>query len=346
MSASPRLGAAPAAPELAPGAPLLEVRGLTTWFPIRAGVLRRPVAWVRAVDGVDLDVPAGRTVALVGESGCGKTTVGRSILRLVEPRAGRVRFAGHDLLALPPRALRALRRQIQIVFQDPLAALDPRFRIGEAVAEGMEAHGVGADAAERAERAAALLRRVGLDPSLLSRYPHELSGGQRQRVCIARALAPGPRLLICDESVSALDVSIQAQILNLLRDLQEELGLAYLFISHDLGVVRHLADRVAVMYLGRIVEEGPAERVLGEPRHPYTRALLDAVPSLDPDRRRIADRVPLTGDVPSPVNPPAGCRFSTRCPIAIERCRREEPELTGDDHVVRCFLADGPARPA
>src|SRR5690606_16799541 len=262
--------------------PLLEVRGLRTWFPIRAGLLQRPVAWVRAVDGVDLDVPAGRTVALVGESGCGKTTVGRSILRLVEPREGTVRFAGQDLLALPPRALRRLRREIQIVFQDPMAALDPRFRIGEAVTEGMEAHGIGADAAEREERAAALLRRVGLDPSLLARYPHELSGGQRQRVCIARALATGPRLLICDESVSALDVSIQAQILNLLRDLQEELGLAYLFISHDLGVVRHLADRVAVMYLGRIVEEAETERLFADPRHPYTRALLDAVPSLDP----------------------------------------------------------------
>jgi len=330
------------------GAPLLEVRGLQTWFPIRAGVLQRPVAWVRAVDGVDLDVPAGRTVALVGESGCGKTTVGRSILRLVEPRAGSVRFAGQDLLALPPGALRALRRQLQIVFQDPMAALDPRFRIGEVVAEGMEAHGIGAGAAERQERAAALLRRVGLAPSLLARYPHELSGGQRQRVCIARALATGPRLLVCDESVSALDVSIQAQILNLLRDLQDELGLAYLFISHDLGVVRHLADRVAVMYLGRIVEEGPAEQVFAEPLHPYTRALLDAVPSLDPAERRFASRVPLAGDVPSPARPPAGCGFHTRCPLAFARCRREAPALLGaGDRTARCFLVeDGAPRPA
>jgi len=330
----------------APAAPLLEVRGLRTWFPIRAGLLQRPVAWVRAVDGVDLDVPAGRTVALVGESGCGKTTVGRSILRLVEPRAGSVRFAGRDLLALPPAALRPLRREIQIVFQDPMAALDPRFRIGEAVSEGMEAHGIGADAAERRERAAALLRRVGLDASLLARHPHELSGGQRQRVCIARALATGPRLLICDESVSALDPSIQAQILNLLRDLQEELGLAYLFISHDLRVVRHLADRVAVMYLGQIVEEGAAEPVFAEPRHPYTRALLDAVPSLDPAARRFAQRVPLAGDVPSPAHPPAGCRFHTRCPLVFERCRREEPPLVAaGSGTSRCFLAGGEGAP-
>src|SRR5690606_18009676 len=263
--------------------PLLEVRGLRTWFPIRAGVLQRPVAWVRAVDGVDLEVPAGRTVALVGESGCGKTTVGRSILRLVEPRAGRVRFDGVDLLRLSRAALRPYRRALQIVFQDPMAALDPRMRVGEAVAEGMHAFGIGKDGAERRERAAALLRRVGLDPALLGRYPHELSGGQRQRVCIARALAVEPRLVVCDESVSALDVSVQAQILNLLRDLQDELGLAYLFITHDLGVVRHLAHRVAVMYLGQIVEEGPTERLFEDPRHPYTRALLAAVPSLDPD---------------------------------------------------------------
>jgi peptide/nickel transport system ATP-binding protein len=322
-------------------AALLEVRGLETWFPIRAGILQRPVSWVRAVDGVDLDVPAGRTVALVGESGCGKTTVGRSILRLVEPRAGSVRFAGRDLLALPPAALRPLRREMQIVFQDPMAALDPRFRVGEAVAEGMEAHRIGADAGERGERAAALLRRVGLDPSLLTRYPHELSGGQRQRVCIARALATGPRLLICDESVSALDVSIQAQILNLLSDLQDELGLAYLFISHDLGVVRHLADRVAVMYLGRIVEEGPSERLFADPRHPYTRALLDAVPSLDPAARRFESHVPLGGDVPSPARPPAGCRFHTRCPLAFERCRREEPPLFAvPGGTSRCFLVE------
>jgi len=321
-------------------APLLDVQGLRTWFPIRAGLLQRPVGWVRAVDGVDLQVRAGGTVALVGESGCGKTTVGRSILRLVDPQAGRVLFEGRDLLALPRRQLRPLRRRLQIVFQDPLAALDPRFRVRDAIAEGMETHGIGADGIERDARVEASLRRVGLDPSLLVRFPHELSGGQRQRVCIARALAVEPRLLICDESVSALDVSIQAQILNLLRDLQAELGLAYLFISHDLGVVRHLADRVAVMYLGQIVEEGPTEQVLGEPQHPYTRALLEAVPSIDPGARRSAERIRLQGDVPSPAQPPAGCRFHTRCPLVFDRCRREAPVLVPlADGASRCFLA-------
>ncbi len=328
--------------------PLLEVEGLRTWFPIRAGLLQRPVGWIRAVDGVDLCVQAGATVALVGESGCGKTTVGRSILRLVEPQAGRVRFEGEDLLALPRPQLRSLRRRLQIVFQDPLAALDPRLRVRDAVAEGMETYGIGADRIEREARVAALLERVGLDSSLLGRFPHELSGGQRQRVCIARALAVEPRLLICDESVSALDVSIQAQILNLLRDLRAELGLSYLFISHDLGVVRQLADRVAVMYLGQIVEEGPTEQVLGDPQHPYTRALLEAVPSLDPRARRSAERIRLRGEVPSPAQPPAGCRFHPRCPLVFDRCRREAPALFAvAAGASRCFLAEeGPVRTA
>ena len=313
-------------------APLLEVEGLCTWF-------REGREWVRAVDGVDLAIEAGRTLALVGESGCGKTTVGRSILRLVEPRAGRVRFDGVDVLSLPRAELRPLRRQLQIVFQDPFASLDPRLRVREAVAEGMQAFGIGADVSERAERAAAELRRVRLDPALLERYPHELSGGQRQRVCIARALAVAPRLLVCDEPVSALDVSIQAQILNLLRDLQQELGLAYLFITHDLGVVRHLADRVAVMYLGQIVEQGAVERVFEAPAHPYTRALLAAVPSVDPaarGRRGAAAR----GDLPSPLRPPAGCRFHTRCPEAFARCAAEAPALVPvGDGASRCFLS-------
>jgi len=321
------------------GEPLLRVEGLRTYFPIRSGVLQRTVGHVRAVDGVDLLVPVGGTLALVGESGCGKTTVGRSILRLVEPLEGRVLVDGVDLLRLPQSELRPWRRALQIVFQDPLASLDPRLRIRDAVAEGMETFGIGANESERTDRVAELLRRVQLDPGAMARYPHELSGGQRQRVCIARALAVGPRLLICDEAVSALDVSIQAQILNLLRDLQAELGLSYLFITHDLGVVRYLADRVSVMYLGQIVEEAETERLFEQPRHPYTRALLAAVPSMDPERRGVRAR--LRGDVPSPANPPSGCRFHTRCPEVFARCSAEAPPLYPDgNRSARCFLAD------
>jgi peptide/nickel transport system ATP-binding protein len=320
-------------------APLLRAEGLRVWFPIRKGLLQRTVGWVRAVDGIDLDVPAGRTLALVGESGCGKTTVGRSLLRLVEPREGRLWFEGVDLLQLDANALHPYRRAMQIVFQDPLGSLDPRMRVRDAVAEGMQSFGIGASEAERSHRVAALLERVQLDPAQMWRYPHEFSGGQRQRICIARALAVEPRLLICDEATSALDVSIQAQILNLLRDLQAELGLAYLFITHDLGVVRHLADRVAVMYLGQIVEEGETERIFRDPRHPYTQGLLAAVPSVDPARRGIRARV--RGDVPSPANPPAGCRFHPRCPEVFERCPREEPPLYPvEGGVSRCFLCD------
>ncbi|MDJ0867714.1 MAG: ATP-binding cassette domain-containing protein [Myxococcota bacterium] len=321
------------------GQPLLRVEGLRTWFPIRSGVLQRVSGWVRAVDGVDLEVEAGRTVALVGESGCGKTTVGLSILRLEEPREGRVLYDGVDLMELDPTALREHRRRIQIVFQDPLASLDPRMRVREAVAEGMTAFGIGADEAERSERVAELFRRVRLDPDQMDRYPHEFSGGQRQRICIARALALEPQLIVCDESVSALDVSIQAQILNLLRELQDELGLAYLFITHDLGVVRYLADSVSVMYLGQIVEHGPTERVFEQPEHPYTRGLLAAIPSVDPARRSVAVRV--HGDVPSPARPPAGCRFHTRCPDVFERCAREAPGLVPLERgAARCFLCE------
>jgi peptide/nickel transport system ATP-binding protein len=324
---------------------LLRVEGLRTWFPIKKGVLRRTVGHVRAVDGVDLAVARGRTLALVGESGCGKTTVGRSILRLVEPQAGRVLVEGTDLLRLPRAALRPWRRRLQIVFQDPLASLDPRMRVRDAVAEGMRSFGIGANEAERTERVAALLGRVQLDPDQMWRYPHEFSGGQRQRLCIARALAVEPELLICDEAVSALDVSIQAQMLNLLRDLQQQLGLAYLFITHDLGVVRYLADDVAVMYLGQIVERAQTHAIFENPRHPYTRGLLAAMPSLDPARRSPPPRV--LGDVPSPARPPAGCRFHTRCPEAFERCGREAPEpVVTPAGEARCFLAaEGGAAP-
>ncbi len=324
-------------------APLLEARDLRVWFPVRSGVLRRARAWVHAVDGVDLAVPRGGTLALVGESGCGKTSVGRALLRLVEPQGGSIHFGGVDLLQLPRRALQPYRRRLQMVFQDPMAALDPRMRVRDAIAEGMQAFGIGGSEAERTERVAAELRRVKLDPDLMWRHPHEFSGGPRQRLCIARALAVGPEVLICDEAVSALDVSIQAQILNLLRELQAELGLSYLFITHDLGVVRYLADRVAVMYLGQIVEEASAEQLFAAPAHPYTRGLLAAVPSVDPSRRGIRARV--RGDVPSPRRPPAGCRFHTRCPDAFERCPREAPPwVPVGDGASRCFLAAEPAR--
>ena len=344
MSAAPTGAAALAEP-------LLRVEGLRTWFPVRAGVLQRPVAWIRAVDDVSFSIEAGRTLALVGESGCGKSSVGRSLLRLVEPQAGRVWFEGVDLLGLAPAALRPVRRRLQMVFQDPMASLDPRMRVRDIVAEGMQAFGIGSSESERSERVARLLARVQLDPGQMWRYPHEFSGGQRQRICIARALALEPRLVICDEATSALDVSIQSQILNLLRDLQQELGLTYLFITHDLGVVRYLADRVAVMYLGQIVEEGPAEALFRAPQHPYTQALLAAVPSLDPARRHSVAAAP--GDVPSPSAPPPGCRFHTRCPRVFARCAQEAPPLYGTaSGASRCFLSDpgaatpdaGPAR--
>ena len=317
---------------------LLEVRGLRTWFPIRSGVLQRVSGHVRAVDGVDLTILPGETLALVGESGCGKTTVGRSILQLVEPTGGSIWFRGRELTSLPPEAFREYRRQMQIVMQDPGSALDPRFTVRDAIAEGMEAFGIGGGEEERTERVASLMRSVSLDPATMWRFPHEFSGGQRQRICIARALALDPALLICDEATSALDVSIQAQILNLLADLQAARRLTYLFITHDLGVVRYFATRVAVMYLGRIVETGPVERVFAEPHHPYTKALLASVPSLDPARR--GTKPAALGDVPSPERPPPGCHYHPRCPVRLESCEREDPPVVVlADGMCRCVLA-------
>lgn len=318
---------------------LLRVSGLQTWYPIKQGLMRRTTGWIQAATDVSFSIAAGETLALVGESGCGKSTVGRSILRLEKPQEGQVLFEGRDLLSLDARELRAARQRVQIIFQDPNASLDPRMRIRDQIAEGMQSFGIGASEDERTQRVASLLERVQLSASAMDRYPHEFSGGQRQRICIARALAVEPRLIVCDESVSALDVSIQAQILNLLRELQDELGLSYLFITHDLSVVKYLAQQVAVMYLGKIVEQGATRRIFETPAHPYTRALLAAIPSIDPARRGGAP--PVLGDVPSPSRPPPGCHFHTRCPVVMDRCRQEAPPLVEvEGGRSRCFLAE------
>jgi len=320
--------------------PLLQVQGLKVYFPIRRGFIQRTVGQVRAVDGVSLEVRAGRTLALVGESGCGKTTVGKAILRLIEPTAGEITLAGTLLTSGNAQAMHALRSQAQMIFQDPFSSLNPRMRVADILLEGMDALNVGA-AADRRSAVAALLRQVGLPDDAGDRYPHEFSGGQRQRIAIARALAVSPRLVICDEPTSALDVSVQAQILNLLKDLQDTLGLAYLFITHNLAVVEYLAHEVAVMYLGRIVEQGAAADVLRAPRHPYTQALVSAVPSIDSHSGKTIIR--LAGDQPSPLNPPSGCHFHPRCPHASELCCQTYPEKTdtGKGHSVRCHWVAG-----
>jgi oligopeptide/dipeptide ABC transporter ATP-binding protein len=314
---------------------LLQVEGLCKHFVARRSVLGRPLAVVKAVDGVDLTLEAGTTLALVGESGCGKSTLGRLVLRLIEPDRGRIRFEGRDISALDERGLRAFRRNAQLVFQDPYASLNPRMTVGQTIGEPLALHDV-VPASRRARRVAELLSQVGLDPRLQSRYPHEFSGGQRQRISIARALAVEPKLIVCDEPVSALDVSIRAQILNLLRDLQRRLGIAYVLISHDLAVVKHIADQVAVMNLGRIVESAPTQALFSGPQHPYSRALLSAIPLPRPRARR--NRMILQGEMPSALDPPQGCRFHTRCPHAVARCRVEEPALRSDaqGHATAC----------
>jgi oligopeptide/dipeptide ABC transporter ATP-binding protein len=331
-----------------PGAPasgagddrLLEVRGLKKYFPIRKGVFARTIGWVKAVDGVSFRVKRGETLGLVGESGCGKTTAGRCILRLIEPSEGEVDFEGRDVLAMGWREMRLMRRNMQIIFQDPYSSLNPRMTIAGIVGEGLAVHGV-SRGAERREQVMGLLERVGLSKAHVNRYPHEFSGGQRQRIGIARAIALNPSFIVCDEAVSALDVSIQAQILNLLQGLQEQLGLSYLFIAHDLSVVEHISHRVAVMYLGEIVETSRSPDLYANPLHPYTRALLSAIPVPDPEHDR--KRILLEGDVPTPVNPPSGCRFHTRCPWAMPGCKTWSPPAVdaGDEHSVRCYLHGG-----
>src|SRR3972149_1983568 len=318
---------------------LVRVEGLTKHFPVRAGLFQRTVNFVRAVDNVSFTIQEGETLGLVGETGCGKTTVGRAILRLIEPTSGSVTFEGREILHLSGREMKDVRREMQIIFQDPYASLDPRVPIGESVMEGLNIHGIGT-AEQRFEIMIDVLRWVGLEAYHARRYPHEFSGGQRQRIGIARALALMPKFIICDEPVSALDVSIQSQILNILKDAQSEFNLTYLFIAHNLSVVEHISNRVAVMYLGRIVELTTRDELYSNPIHPYTKALMSAIPIPNPHLKR--ERTILKGDIPSPLNPPEGCQFHTRCPVAMDICSQNEPEFreVRIDHWVACWLAE------
>jgi oligopeptide transport system ATP-binding protein len=327
--------------------PLLRVRGLKMHFPVYKGVLRRRAGAIKAVDDVSFDIRAGETLGLVGESGCGKSTTGRAILRLYEPTDGRIELEGQDVAHLEGAVLRALRPKMQMIFQDPQASLNPRMTVGSIIGEPLEEH-TRMSRADRRARVQELMDAVGLNRTFVNRYPHEFSGGQRQRIGIARALALNPKFIVCDEPIAALDVSIQAQVVNLLEDLQERLGLTYLFISHDLSMVRHLATRVAVMYLGRLVELAPREALYDSPQHPYTQALISAVPSPNPEIEARRKRIILVGDVPSPANPPPGCAFSSRCPKVFDRCRSEIPTLhdLGGGRFAACHLVDQPGRAA